>query len=314
MTMKRSSLLALLLAVGVPARAVIVDGIAAVVNDDIVTLSEVYEMGSAYIEQRCPAGKDECVSGAEKEVLDSLIDRALMRQELTRLELAVSAEDVDRAVDQIARDNNMEDRGVFRQAVEGQGVSWSDYREQLTDQLREMKFNESVLRPRVAITDDEIKDRYRRSVSDIGQPDQLELAAVGLKVPAEPEARDAALAEAEALVASLNAGEGDWDTLVAERDVLGRGGKMGRLTLAEMSPAIAEAVKDLPEHQVAAPVAFGDVLLLVRVDARVSASVLPLEQVEGRLREAIFQEKLQEERARWNEQARRRSAVRVLLD
>ena len=49
------------------------DRIAAVVNDEVVTLSEVYEMGRDFIETRAQSGLAGERRTAELEVLDSLI-------------------------------------------------------------------------------------------------------------------------------------------------------------------------------------------------------------------------------------------------
>ena len=74
----------LLLLVGL-AHAVVVDRIAAVVNSDVITLSEVYALGGDFIEQRTleDGGADAARRAAELEVLDSLIMRRLISQEVS---------------------------------------------------------------------------------------------------------------------------------------------------------------------------------------------------------------------------------------
>ena len=56
------------------------DRIAAVVNDDVITLSEVYELGAEFISEAAltPDARRE----AEINVLDSLVLRSLVSQEL----------------------------------------------------------------------------------------------------------------------------------------------------------------------------------------------------------------------------------------
>ena len=73
-----------------------VDRIAAVVDDEVITLSEVYELGSDFIVGKCGAegGEPECYREAEVEVLETLVKWALVRQQLKQLEMGVTGEEV----------------------------------------------------------------------------------------------------------------------------------------------------------------------------------------------------------------------------
>src|SRR5262245_7648330 len=88
----------------------VVDRVAAVVNDEVIALSEIYEIGGDFIRQKCPTLEDSCVDGAELEVLDALIRRALIHQELKKLQLDVTAQDVDQAIDRTVQSYGLPDR------------------------------------------------------------------------------------------------------------------------------------------------------------------------------------------------------------
>ena len=89
------------------AHAATVDRVAAVVNDEVIALSEVYDLGDSYIRQACPRMQPDCITQAEVQVLESLIQRSLIRQELYRLGMQVTAEEIDRTIDQVGRDNGL---------------------------------------------------------------------------------------------------------------------------------------------------------------------------------------------------------------
>ena len=90
---------------GSAAFAQTVDRIAAVVDDEVITLSEVYELGSDFIVAQCSSeeGGPTCYAEAEVEVLDTLVKWALVRQQLKELEMGVTGEEVDSAVDMVIR-------------------------------------------------------------------------------------------------------------------------------------------------------------------------------------------------------------------
>ena len=120
------------------AQAAFTDGIAAIVNDEVIAVSEVYELGGDFIAQRCPGVDAACAHKAELEILDTLIQQVLVRQELADLGLSITGVDVDRAIDQIRKDHNIADIAAFRAEIEASGLRWDTYRDQLTDQLRQM--------------------------------------------------------------------------------------------------------------------------------------------------------------------------------
>ena len=69
-----------------------IDRVAAVVNDEVITLSDVYDIGSDYIASAQPN-----IRAAEIEVLDSLIMRKLIEQEVVRLGQDVTEEELIRS-------------------------------------------------------------------------------------------------------------------------------------------------------------------------------------------------------------------------
>ncbi len=183
---------AAILALG--AMGAVVDRIAAVVNDDVITLSEVYELGTEFIEERVQtaSGNSSARRQAEIEVLDTLIMRRLISQEIEKLDLDVTDQELDRTVDDIARRNGLE-RDQLRNEVEKSGMPWQEYRSELKENLRQAKFTQAVIQPRINVNDDELVDAYNRTVVSGARPQIADLGAIFLAFP--PDADDAAKAE-----------------------------------------------------------------------------------------------------------------------
>ena len=75
-----------------------IDRVAAVVNNEVITLSDVYNIGADYIASAQPK-----VRQAELEVLDSLILRKLVEQEIVRLGQDVTEEELRAALMDVAK-------------------------------------------------------------------------------------------------------------------------------------------------------------------------------------------------------------------
>lgn len=299
----------------------VVDRIVAVVNDEVIALSEVYDLGAMAIAERCKPPRTDlaaCIDETERQVLDALIQQTLIRQELEEADLGVSEADLDRAIDGIVRDNNLPDRGAFEQALSLQGVSWEAYRQDLERQLAQLKFAQSFLYPRVSITEDELRDQYNRTVRSFSTGTKRAIELVAVPWPTTEslgEVRD----ELEAEVAATNAGERTWADLLAEVHTpglvgVGADGRFDTQTRDGVAPAF-QGVFDVPLNEVIGPVEVSGVgLFLLRATDEVAADVQPFEDVRDQLAESLRREKVEEELVRWVEAEKRRAAIRILLD
>jgi parvulin-like peptidyl-prolyl isomerase len=284
------------------------------VEEDVIALSEVYEVGSPYIKDRCRTRDPGCVRTAELEVLDSLIQRELMRQELVRLDADVKGEDVDDVIDQTLKQYDFPDREALRAEVERGGMTWDAYRSQLTDRERVQRFQQLVLAPRVHVPDDEMRDLYQRTVRDVGAKEEVTLSSFKFEIPrdAPPEERGARLSQLVAIIEDLNAGRRDWAATVAEF-----GGPTqidGKITEGSLNADLETIAFGTEVGRVGDPVVLGSYAFVMKVEGKgQSADVAPFEAVADRLRAQIFERKMEDALDEWYEVARRDAVVNILL-
>ena len=183
-------------------QAEVVERVAAVVNNEVIALSEIYEVGGDFIAEALTSdASKESRRSAELKVLDELVAQELMVQEMARLAIDVTAVEVDQALDDIASRNGV-DRTRLKQEVERSGLNWTSYRDGITQELRGMKFDQVVLQPRVSLSDDEVEALYRRKVADL-EPSRV-LEGVFL-----PWSSEASLDAPQAFVARLQQAKTD---------------------------------------------------------------------------------------------------------
>lgn len=289
----------------------VVDRVAAVVNDEVITLSEIYEIGGLYITEQLAIQGEGKRTAIEHEVLERLIEQALINQTITSLDLEVTPQELDRSIDDIAQRNGL-DRDQLRAEVERAGMAWDEYRDALGDDLRELKFTQTVIRPRINITEDELRDAYLR----IDQPTAAVVQAIFLSFPlgADEAARQAVVARAEELRQQALGGA-DFAELSKQHDqgpYGANGGEMGRFRKGELMPALDNAVYSTAPGSVSAPVVIAQGVLLLKV-VRTEAAGGDFESMRGQIMEKIFSERIVEEQERWFQQARRQASVRILL-
>jgi parvulin-like peptidyl-prolyl isomerase len=299
----------------------IVDRVAAVVNNDVVALSEVYDLGSDFIGQRCPELDNACVAAAELEVLDALIRRALVQQELERLQIDPTAQDVDQAIDRTVQSYQLADRQALRAEIEASGKRWDQYRDELAEYLRTETFKMKVLFPRITVTDDETRDLYQRTARSVSRP-VVKLSGLGIPITPDmtPQERADVLAQTQLLVEMLNTGRMKWEEAVQRYD----GGVAGMFVDQEfdeesMKEELAAVVFAAPVGVVQPPVRVNnpdavDVLFVLRVDERTQKSrAAAYEDVKPELENQVLQQKLVDAEEEWYQRARREAAISVKI-
>ncbi|MCD0503222.1 SurA N-terminal domain-containing protein, partial [Bordetella petrii] len=142
-----------------------VDGIAAVVNKDVITLREVDSASVRATQDLKQRGIQ--VPPPEilrRQVLQSLIMDRLQTQEADRMGIRVNDAQIDQAIQTIAERNRLP-VAQMRAEVEKSGVSWTQYRESLSHDIRMNRLRQRAVDANIIITDAEVdaflKDRER---------------------------------------------------------------------------------------------------------------------------------------------------------
>ncbi len=284
-----------------PAPAVVVDGIAAVVNGRVITRSEVAAL-AAFKER---TGQATGPSEARRSALEDLIERALVQAEAERLGVRVTDEDVERAIREIGRRNGLEPQAVVR-ALEAQGVSYDEYVEELRAQIRRMKLAGRVLRLRMEVGDEDLREYYLKNVASFREPDAVRLYHL----------QTAERVTAEAARRRVLAGE-DFRQVAREvstgpdaRD----GGDMGFVPLQNLSPAVRRAVEGLGPGRVSEVVEIRGAYHVFYVAERRKGRVLPFEEVRDRIRERYFEDRQEELYKAWLDSLREKARIEIKWD
>ena len=152
------------LALSVPVGADQIDGVAAIVDDQVVLESEV-SLASALLLDRVRQSQQPISSElrqyAREEALRTLINSKLILEFAERRDLAASETEIDQAISGIAQDEGVSVETVY-QSAEQQGLGREDYRNELRNQITRMKVMQNIVRSRVQVEDEEVKALYEQ--------------------------------------------------------------------------------------------------------------------------------------------------------
>ncbi len=187
----------------------LVDRIVAVVNKDVVTLSELEEQtASAERELRRQGTQMPDRAALQRQVLERLILQKAQLQLAQENGLRVDELQLDRAVERIAENNKMT-LTAFRQMLERDGVAFDRFREEVRDQILITRLREREVDDRIQVTDKEI-DQFLADRAAAGTDHaEYDVAQIMVRLPerATPELIAAARARVEKARSEVLAGE-----------------------------------------------------------------------------------------------------------
>jgi len=141
----------------------LVDRVVAVVNDDVITMSEVNEEGEGYFKkiknQAPPSQVEDALSRAREEILGNLIDKKLIAQEAAKNGISVSPDELQAAMRRMLENNRITKETLLVQ-LEKTGMDFDSYLDNLRNQILQSKLVNYEIRSKIIITDNMILDYY----------------------------------------------------------------------------------------------------------------------------------------------------------
>lgn len=266
--------LALIMPMAVQART---EGIAAVVNQDAISMTDLNDRLRMIIAStRLPATK-EIQEKLMRQVLNDLIEEQLKIQEARRLEISVTQQDINNGFTMLAKQNNLTIE-QFRGAMEHDGISPGTLERQIKAQIGWSRVIQKTMRPKVEVTDSDIDDYLSRLQSEKGKA-EYRVAEIFLPVGENSPDADAQQL-ANKLVQEMNSGKADFFKLAQQFSSAAgaeNGGDLGWVRQGQLEPELDKALVGVQKGGVSNPVRTTDGyhILFVRDQRNISDETIP---------------------------------------
>lgn len=249
------------------------DRIAAVVNDDIISLREVDgRVRMAIVFSGMPDSMDSRRRVAPQ-VLRKLIDERLQMQEAARVKVSLTPSEVESGVAMIEQQNRMP-KGALLSGLARAGVDPQLAKEQIKADLTWMRVTGRVLASQVKVGEEEVTDRLEILRERRGQPEFL-LAEIQLPVD-NPAQEDDARQTGERLLEQLRSGA-PFAALARQfsrAPSAANGGAMGWLAQGALDDEILDPVQQLSKGQTSPLIRTSSGFTILQlIDQRISGQV-----------------------------------------
>lgn len=147
--------------------AEVVDRIVAVVNEDIVSLSELTRTVQPYADKIKSLGyslekEQETLFKVREDMLEQIINRKLTDQASKKYKLSVSGKEIDNAIERIKEANHYTDEDL-RRALLKDNISMEEYRDKVRDNILRSKLLNIEVKSKIVITKDDVKSYYENN-------------------------------------------------------------------------------------------------------------------------------------------------------
>ena len=290
-----------LLGAGADARGQEMLRAAAVVNDEVISVLDLDMRTRLAILSTGQQATPELRRRAVPQVMRGLIDERLQAQEAQRLDISISDDQVDSAMQELARRNKMSEQD-FIALLEGQDILPQSLREQVHAQLLWSQLIGRRLRPSVQVSEEEIQEVVNRIVASRGTT-QRRVSEIFLAVDSVLQ-EDEVQANAERLIEQLRGGA-VFTALArqfSQSATAPQGGDIGWVQEGQLAPELDAALANMQPGTISAPVrtlsGFHILYLQEQRQAEVGDVALNLKQILLPLAEGASEQDKQDARAR----------------
>ncbi len=292
------------------ADAEVVDRIVAVINDSVITLSELNAATAVAIEKLgIENGADpEKIKEVKGSILESLVEQKLVKQAADKAGIDISEREIDNAVEDVKKQNRLTQEQLLLALAES-GLTQKEYREQLREQIRQAKFINKEFRSKISIQPEDIEGYYRQNMDQFQGAAQYRLNMIFLPDDKNLDAR------LKAVTGGLSNGEDfrDLASHFSEGPGASQGGDLGFLKAGELDSWLEETARGLKPGGISPAIKRPEGAYFIQLVEYKPSAPRPLADVKGQIHEKLFKKVMDERFNFWLSEVKRTAHVEIRM-
>jgi peptidyl-prolyl cis-trans isomerase SurA len=304
----------------------VVNGIAAVVNGDVVTFSQVRELVAAQEKSASEIYQGEELQNKIKEMranaVKDLIDRALILQEFKKKEFNIPAYIVDDSIQHIIRQEFGGDRAAFVKTLQAQGYTMARFRENEKDKITIQAMRQSKTSENIIVSPVKIREYYEKHSASYSTPEQIKLRMIVLKEGDSSsgggDASSAASVSKKQMAAEIRdklAGGAEFDRIAqmySEDSTNESGGDWGWVERKTLNEELAKVAFSLKPSEISPVIPLDNSYYILMMEAKKPSVTKPLSEVQPEIVQTLVQEEKLRGQERWLKDLRAKAYIKIL--
>lgn len=283
------------------------DTIVAIVNDEVITFKDLKDyMASIYsqlrIENNDPFEVDEIMKQYEQKGINQLVEDKLILAASKEKEIIVKDAAIDKKIEEIK--GRYPSELVFQTMLEQQGMTTSDLRDRIADQMRAKFMVDHEVRSKIFVNPQEVTDYYNAHRDEFVRKARVNLDSIFISFE---KGLENARKEAALVHSKLKEGKSFAEVSKEYSDLP----SVGVIEEGQLKPEIEEKLFNMKEDEISDPIEVENGIYIFRFVSKSPRETRSLTEVKETIRNKIFEKKFQERFASWIEKLRKKAYVEI---
>lgn len=298
----------------------VIDRIVAVVNEDIILLSELKERMRPYSQRIRKQGFDlvqerKMLFKMREEMLNRLVDEKLTDQEIQRSGIQVDEAEIDNTIERIKKNNSFTDEDL-RRYLDAEQITMQQYRNRIKEQVLRTRLVNYEVKSKIVITQEEIQAYYDSHPELYGGKTSYHLRNILMQVPAYSTDADkqAVNMQMQQLLIQVEAGKSfsNLARMHSQSPTAADGGDLGVFERESLSPQIQAALDGLKPNQTTAVLDTDQGFQLFYIEAIKRTEGKSLDSVREEIQQKLYAEVVDKKFVSWLEDLRSQSHIKII--
>jgi peptidyl-prolyl cis-trans isomerase SurA len=295
----------------------IIDGIAAIVNGDIITYSQVRGLSSPRERllrtQYHGEELNKQIQEARNAALKDLIDRQLIVQSFHKEKFELPEHFVEERINDIIRDDFGGDRNTFIKTLQAQNYTLTEFKKNEMEKIIVAAMRSKNVKPVTTVSPTKVMDYYKQHRAEFTAKEQVKLRLIMIPTRAAEGNATAQKAIAEEILGKLADGA-PFDRMAqmysedATRDAGGDWGWIERKTLA---PPLEKVAFNLPPGRVSHVIELGPNFYILKVEEKRGGDTPSFAKLRPEIEKKLMQEETQRQQELWLAGLRQKAYIRT---
>jgi peptidyl-prolyl cis-trans isomerase SurA len=283
----------------------VVEEIIARINNQIVTRTEYVrskEQLKQEAQQQDPVNADKIIAERDKDILRDLIDQQLLLEKGKDLGITADTELVKK-LDDMRKEMNLDSMEDLDKAAQAQGVSLEDFKQNLRNQIITQQVIGREVGSKMSISKEEQQKFYDEHKNELEQPEHIRLSEIlvstekkaATNAADDPQQLVAAQAKAEDLLAQIRKGASFEEIAKKNSDgpTAAHGGDLGDFKRGTLAKELEDKTFAMKPGDVSDVIRTRQGFVILKVVDHHNAGIPPMSEVEPRIQDALYMQKLQ---------------------
>jgi len=331
MTNKSTIVGAILVVVGLTAaatvRAEIIEQILVKVNGEIFTKSDLEQRQVAALRQKGqqidlksdPSNQQlrKALDEITPQIMVEAVDEMLLVQRGKELGYKLSDEQFKGVLDNIKKENKLENEEQFQAALKAENITMVDLRRNLERSMIVQRVQQNEVMGKIGVSEDEARRHYDSHLNEFTTPQSITLREILVTVPSDGKALnvgvdEAAKTKAEEIRERVAKGVETFEKLAAEvsdAPSKANAGLIGPISLNDLAADLRQMVDGMKPGEVSPVTRMTRGYQIYKLEVLTTAQTMPFEQAREQIGERVFTDKRKAEWQRYLEKLRTQAII-----